>query len=69
MAIRRTIARATGTDRINQFKKSARTSASAFVEQLRNGSSAARRALGLRSARGRNARNIMRRKSTGGAGG
>jgi len=67
--LKKRINRATGADRANQYKKSARTSARAFVDALRSGSSKARKALGLRSAKGKNARNIMRRKSTGGSGG
>ena len=68
--IKQIIARTSGGgSRPTQAKKSARTSASAFVSALRAGSSKARKALGLRSAKGKNARNIMRRKSTGGAGG
>ena len=49
--------------------RSAKSSATAFVNALRGGDSKARKALGLRSAKGRTARNIMRRKSTGGSGG
>lgn len=68
--IKQVIARNTGGgSAATRYKKSAKASASAFVDALRKGSSAARRALGLRSAKGKNARNIMRRKSTGGAGG
>ena len=68
--VKQVIARNTGAgSAATQYKKSARTSARNFVSALRSGSSAARKALGLRSAKGKNARNIMRRKSTGGAGG
>ena len=68
--IKQVIARTTGGGSgATQYRKSARTSASAFVSALRGGSSKARKALGLRSAKGKNARNIMRRKSTGGSGG
>lgn len=50
-------------------KKSAGVSAKAFVDGLRNRNNKARRALGLRSYTSKKARNLMRRKSTGGAGG
>lgn len=50
-------------------RKSAQTSAKTFVSALRSGNSRARKALGLRSRRDRTARNLMRRRSTGGQGG
>lgn len=68
--VKQRIAAATGAgSRATQYKKSARTSAKTFVSALRSGSSKARKALGLRSAKSKQAKNIMRRKSTGGAGG
>ena len=68
--VKQTIARTSGGGSApTRYRKSARTSASAIVSALRSGSSKARKALGLRSAKGKNAKNIMRRKSTGGAGG
>lgn len=68
--VKQVIARTSGGgSAVTQAKKSARTSASAFVSALRSGASKARKALGLRSAKSKQAKNIMRRKSTGGAGG
>lgn len=54
---------------IRKASGSAKTSATAFVDALRNRNNRARRALGLRSYTSKQARNIMRRKSTGGTGG
>lgn len=69
--IKQRIAQLTGAgSRATQYKKSAKTSATTFVNALRSGSSTARRALGLRSAtKGNTTRNLLRRKSTGGMGG
>ncbi len=67
MAIRSTIARATGTDRLTQFRKSAQTSARTFVNAFRGGTLSAR-AFGT-TRKSRTMRNALRRKSTGGAGG
>lgn len=69
--IKQVIAERTGAgSRATQYKKSARTSANAFVSALRRGSSKARTALGLRSAtKGKTTKNLLRRKSTGGFGG
>lgn len=68
--IKQVIARRTGGgSAATQYKKSARTSARNFVNALRSGSSKARKALGLRSAKSKQAKNLMRRKSTGGQGG
>lgn len=69
--IKQRIAQLTGAGSVaTQYKKSARTSATTFVNALRKGNSNARKALGLRSAtKGRTTRNLVRRKSTGGMGG
>lgn len=69
--VKQTIARITGAgSRATQYKKSAKTSATTFVNALRQGNASARRALGLRSAtKGNTTRNLLRRKSTGGMGG
>ena len=69
--IKQRIAEATGAgSRATQYKKSAQTSARAIMNALRQGNTKARKALGLRSAtKGRTTQNLLRRKTTGGAGG
>lgn len=65
--LRGVINQQTGASR--RSSKNAQTSATTFVDELRNRNNRARRALGLRSYTSRQARNIMRRQSTGGSGG
>lgn len=64
------LARTTGAgSAATRYRKSARTSARAFISAMTQGSSRARRALGLRSTKSRQAKNLARRKTLGGMGG
>ena len=65
--LRGVIDQQTGASR--RSSKNAQASATAFVDALRARDNRARRALGLRSYTSRQAKNIMRRVSTGGEGG
>ncbi len=68
--VKQVIARTSGGGSApTRYAKSAQTSARNFVNAMRGGNTNARKALGLRSSRSKQALNLSRRKSLGGKGG